>query len=399
MSSISLLKEFVDLLVNRTLVTENKQELINQGFPPIVATIFFEEFGNKAHLFARWFKEYHNYSKAADDRWWSLNMGGYSRNEITLADLIYLHSKAVAGDPNAFLDARRELDLAEDPDRSMTFSRHRRTREEILETLDLAETAASLKAAIKEKLLADVFFSKVLIKAILSGELTDLKPYVKLSLNDATEKFEKKKITTGTPVKVYPNGWKWLNVGPKCELVGNKMKNCGSAGVMSWDSAKTMVVLFDKGNKPHVVTTWSPTEKRLSGAEGVASTPPKESYEDYILDLAKTLGARIDWEKSKSKTLALKALFTAENVASIKSLGGYFPNYQITFKNGETWFTDGYGFIPQAEVQKAMPNYENNLSIAVARMLGADRNNYKDVTLLGMEMADRLGTEYYRFLS
>lgn len=394
-----LLAEYVSILVNSILI-ESKQNIINLGFPPVIADILFESFGNKAFLLAKWWKDSVNYLNYDNSTWWRkaasrTKIGG----GISVLDLTDLYQAAMSGDPVRYLNARKESDLALDPEYYLYSGSNKRTEEEILASLDLEEIASNLRKEIKKEFLEDSFFSKVFIRDVISGKITDLKPYSSLPIRQAEDKYDKKRVfKEAQPLKVYSNGWKWVNVGSKCQLIGGMMKNCGSTGVMSWDDKATMIVLFDKGNKPHVVATWSPTEKRLSGAEGVGSSAPKEKYEDYIIDIAKTLGAKFDWEKSKSTTLALKGLLDSENIQSVTSLGGYFPNFKLVLKNGEVWYTDKYGFVPADIVEKALPAYNNDLRLAVTRILGADRADFRGSVLTAMDMTQRLGVEYTRFL-
>jgi hypothetical protein len=93
-------------------------------------------------------------------------------------------------------------------------------------------------------------------------------------------------------------------------LVGGLMKNCGSAGLMSMDKDRTLLVLFDSKNKPHIIVTYSPNEKRIAQDQGIGSSEPKEKYHDYILDLANFLNVRYDVEKSKSPKLIAKYLIS-----------------------------------------------------------------------------------------
>lgn len=393
----ALLKEYIETVIGYIL-SESKQNIINLGFPPTIASIFIESFGKSAFLLAKWYKEYINIRKLDNQTWWKQAYhGSFRREEITLDDLVSLYEAAISGNPETFLQAREKAGLALDPEFSWR-SRQERTREEILASLDLEEKAKEIKEAIKENLFQGVFFSSVLVKDIIHGKITDLKPFSNLSFDQAQDKYDKKRVfKEATPLKVYPNGWKWINVGPKCQLVGGQMKNCGSTGVMSFDEDRTMVVLFDKSNKPHVVGTWSPNEKRLSGVEGVASTAPKEKYEDYVLDLTKVLGVKLDWAKSKSVNLALKALLGAENISSIQTIGHTFPNYKLTLKNGEVWYTNQYSFIPEKDVLEALPKYNDNLTNAVSYIFGRDKAEYQDKMLVLMDMAKKLGVDYYSF--
>ena len=139
-----------------------------------------------------------------------------------------------------------------------------------------SEKLQDLREEISRGFFKKVFFSRNLIIGIDSGKIIDLHPYANLTFREANEKYEKKSIFSDkTPVKKYPNGWRWVDAGAKCDLIGGMMKNCGSTGVMSADKDRTMLTLFDEQNIPHVVATYSPNEKRISGVEGQASTAVK----------------------------------------------------------------------------------------------------------------------------
>jgi hypothetical protein len=216
-----------------------------------------------------------------------------------------------------------------------------------------------LKTEIEKQLLNSLFFDKRIIKNIMDGTLTDLKPYEKLDFFEANKKYEEKVIFSDlTPVRSYPNGWRWINVGKRCEYVGNMMRNCGSSGVMSYDKDRTIIALFDKENKPHVVVTYSPNEKRISGDEGGAGTPVKNEYADYVLDLSNVLGANFDSEKTQSKFLRVKHKI-GDKLKSIKQVPGKNPFtevYKIKLTNGKVYFTNGYEVISEEELKTVIEN-------------------------------------------
>lgn len=375
-----LLQEYLYLVVESVLL-ESKQNIVNLGYPPIVASFFFERFGNKAFLLAKWYKDYKNYRNLPDDQWFNKsdpgNMFDRPRN-TTFFDFVELYEAAAAGDMPRYIQARNDAGYGRP-----------------MEGEDLSKAAQQWLSTLKENFLTDPFFSNVFVKDIISGKVTDLKPFVKLPFKQASEKYDKKRVFSDVePLKTYQNGWKWIDVGPKCELVGGQMKNCGSTGVMSMDPDRTMLTLFDKGNKPHVVVTYSPNDKRISGDEGVGSTPVKDEYGDYVLDIAKHLGANFDFDKSKSTTLALKAAVGPENLKSITGVGGSNYYFRVELNNGKVWYTNKYTFVSEQDIQKMMPQYENDLTktlIGVFHTDSRDLYNRKAVTYVPAGLFQREG--------
>ena len=99
-----------------------------------------------------------------------------------------------------------------------------------------------------------------------------------MNLQEALEKYNQKVVFEETePLKVYDDGYKWIDVRNRCELVGKLMRNCGSAGVMGLDPDRTILALFDANNKPHIVTTYHPGEERISAVEGIYHSAQKKS--------------------------------------------------------------------------------------------------------------------------
>ena len=231
------------------------------------------------------------------------------------------------------------------------------------------------KAEIKENFSEDIFFKSVFVKDIISGKIPDLKPYTKLAYQEAQDKYDKKRVfKEAEPLKTYPNGWKWINVGPKCQLVGGQMKNCGSTGVMSMDPDRTMITLFDPRNKPHVVVTWSPGDKRISGDEGVGGSAVKEIYQEYVFDLADILGARFDFDRTKSDVMKIKGAIGPKKVKSITNPTGGSYYSRVELVSGDTWYTNGYTYVPEAVVQENLPEYGNDLQKTLVGIFH-NRNN------------------------
>lgn len=333
---------------------ESKQTLLNIGFPEVIASLFYEIFPKNTTLLAKWFREYSTYNKENEKDWWRMRFSSFfkSRDTLDLYGLVKLYEagKKSQKDYNV---VRQELGLWVDPDE--------------IEYPDAnvdPERLSELREAIKEKLLEDIFFNSTLIDDIMTGKLKDLKPYETLSFQEAKDKYDSLRIFDQRQViKAYKNGWKWINAGAKCQLVGGLMRNCGSTGVMSSDPDRTMLTLFDGNNKPHVVVTYSPNEKRISGDEGVASSAVKDAYHKYVLDLADQLGAKFDTERTKSKILKIKAILR-DKLKSIKQLGPKettFPYYFVTLQNGDQYYSDGYKMIPSKVVEDRAETGKSNL--------------------------------------
>ena len=315
-------------------LTESKQDIINLGLPEIIASILVQRLGKHSYTVARWFKEYNssrvrNYGK----QWWEIAFAGFSGN-TELVDLVELYEAAEAG-PEAYEKKTQQMELE--------------PREGAYHVYD----KIALRRQIEELVFDNVFFSyKTLIKAIVSGELTDLAPYKKLDFDQAIQKYNEKKVFQDQePLKVYEGGWRWINVGDKCELVGKLMQNCGSSGVMSPDPDRTMIALFDTNNVPHVVVTYSPNEKRISGDEGQASSKVKDKYHEYVLDLAEVLGAEFDEYRSKSKLLGLKYRLRgiADHIERI-SYGSTFDEYYKVVIGGKNYFGTNTDIVSQEDL-------------------------------------------------
>ena len=131
-----------------------------------------------------------------------------------------------------------------------------------------------------------------------------------------------------------------------------------------------MIALFDMQNKPHVVVTYSPNEKRISGDEGIASTGVKSQYHKYILDLSKTLDARFDTEKTKSTLLKMK--YMLRNKATHLREFGDLYNKRFSFKmQGKQFYSDGHVAVPKEDLER--------LKVAIKQGQIQLRNNGSDV--------------------
>lgn len=323
-------------------LNESVQNLVNIGFPKIIASVLNSNFGKNAYLVGKWYREYDSYGSDRGNKWWSRPTFTMMKSDREIR--VYVEMYEMLQKVNTKEEFEKERDLIQ--------------KKYMYESLDFSEQKKDLirylKTEIENKFLDSSFFDKRIIKDIKNGILTDVKPYEKLDFSDANKKYEEKIIFSDlTPVKSYPNGWRWINVGKRCEYVGNMMRNCGSAGVMSYDEDRTIIALFDKENIPHVVVTYSPNEKRISGDEGGASTPVKNEYADYVLDLAKTLGVNFDSEKTTSKFLKIKYEL-GDKLKTIKQVPGksiFNEVYEIKLVDGKVYFTNGYEVISKQELK------------------------------------------------
>jgi len=316
------------------MLNESKQSIVNLGFPTIIATLFFEKFGSKAFLIAKWYKEYNTF-RGEDPHWWENISHGLSKMNVVHAVKLYnAASEFAAGqiDLSTYNQKRSKLGFADDDG-----------------ARDIEETLRGLKDFVADEFFEESFFRRNIISDFLKGKLKKLDPYSKLSFRDASDRYEEKLLfSSKKPVREYDNGWKWIDAGPRCDIVGRLMSNCGSAGLMSDDPAKTILTLFDPKLVPHVITTYSPTKKELGAIQGGAGSKPKNEYVDYIIDLADFLKVRIDRGKSESKYLNLKYLLRSASIQQIPG-SGYEEFFIITFPDGSSYYSDSYSAVPQQE--------------------------------------------------
>jgi hypothetical protein len=331
------------MILLKDLIKESKQSIINLGFPEIIAKLFYEKFGNKAFVLSRWYKDYYDSGRRNKDWWDNL----HSRSgEISLFDLIKLYYST--SNPEEYLKTLNNLELShEDFDLNYNDPSYLKKQREII------------KKEIEKKFFDDTFFTWYQItKDVISGKLKDIKPYENMKFTDASLKYDERRIFSEMkPIKVYRNGFKWIDVGKRCHLMSHFMKNCGSAGVMGVDKDRTMIGLFDVNNKPHVVVTYHPNEKRISGDESVASSETKPEYHKYVLDLAKVLGSEFDAGRTKSKLLMLKYMLKnkATNIKKIKA-GKSDVLFQEYFKfniGDKDYYSDGFDIVSGDDVRKS----------------------------------------------
>lgn len=333
--------EFIFERYCNNILIESKQSLINLGYPRVIVDLLFDKYNKNSFIVAKWLKDSLDYkiSNKNDKNWWVWAFRE-SLTKLDLVDYVKLYEAAKIG-MDEYVKARLEVD---DP-----------ISEEGVSRLDIEDQINFLYKTIKEKLFDNYIFNSSLLKGLDSGNIKNIKEYSGLNFYEANDKYNKKRVfEDSVPVKMYNNGYKWIDVGRKCELVGNLMKNCGSTGVMSMDKDKTMLILFDGNNIPHVVLTYSPNEKRVSGIEGQASTASKEEYHDYVLDIAKHLSADIDYEResSKSKKLAIRSMLK-EKLKSIETVFSDEWNqyFLIKMNDDSEYYTDYNNFVPKDEIK------------------------------------------------
>lgn len=325
--STGLSKEARD--ISELIKQANKVGAIKRlGFPDLLAHTFQDIFGKNSFILARWFASHYKGRRSDRDHWLSYI------NDGRLYMLSLLYDAIKKKDIDLYIKILKEYEL----------SIPENINDEYLDSMkDI------LKNEIKKVLKKDYFFSFNLTNDILAGKVKNLAPYKKLDFKDAIVKYNEKQIFNDVdPIIEFQDGYKWIDVGKRSYLIGKLMRNCGSCGVMSWDENKTMMVLFDKENKPHVVATYSPGENRLSGIEGVAGSMIKDKYADYLIPLQEKLGAKVDIHKSKSKMLALKVAFL-DQIKEIKRLAEvqtYDNFFYIKFSDGKEYISDFYSFVP-----------------------------------------------------
>lgn len=323
----------------------SQSNIINLGYPKVLAKIFDAKFGKDSFTIARWMKELH----APGDSDWLNKIGRRPGNWMSDGDLkrcIGLFDAAQTaidkGVPSLYVKYKRENDFGV------------ADRELDLTSDELRETQQYLVSEMTEEVIGDLFFYYSIGRDILSGKLSNLSPYKKLSFREALDKFNEKKVFQDQkPFKVYPDGWRWINVGEKCELIGGKMHNCGSAGVMGSDPDRTMYALFDISDNPHVLLTHSPNEKRISGVEGIGGSTIKDKYSDYVMDLIDLLGANYDIGKSQTKILNLKTALRGFTKDLTRITDNMFSEiFSFHDDSGELYYTDSFNVVSSGDVEK-----------------------------------------------
>lgn len=328
---------------SQDILFESKQMLMKLGYPEVIASLFYEKFGKKAPLLAKWYKET-NAHNPEDENWWRNASHGFEKANAAVLARLYDATKSFAEGKislEQYNEIRDRLDFASFDEKD-----------------DPGIQLTRIKGYIVDEFFKELFFGRPLVRDIVSGKLSDLAPYSRLAYEKASDKYEEKFLFSDrAPIKTYENGWKWIDAGDKCAILGKKMKNCGSVGVMGTDPKRTIISLFDPNGTPHVVATYSPTEKRISGIEGQGSTEPKDEYLDYVVDLSKVLDAPIDAYNIKSTALKLKALLNPVKFQRIQkpSTSGfaYDAYFLLQLPNGKSYYTNGVSAAPKEQVDSA----------------------------------------------
>ncbi len=324
------------------LLSESVRQIENLGYPVEVAKIFQRKFDKNAYLLAKWLANYYAFDPN-DKNWWNNRIGEEkpqsSRTSINNALRV---AKNATSDESA-RKALKDNGFWVDDDKFYDDEALKELRDGFM---DVAE----------KQLFKNIFFTyNPLVKGIMDGSI-DPQPYKKLNYAAAEKKYENKSLFKDKePLIEYPDGYKWIDAGTRCTLLGDKMRNCGSVGVMSTDPAKKILALFDKQNEPHVMVTYSPTHKRISGEEGRASTKLKEKYDDYVLDLVNRLGAHYDYiSAGRTGRIALKYLLgtDAKSLRRISGDDNTEGDYEFT-KDGVKYYTNGNVILTQEQIDKA----------------------------------------------
>ena len=253
-------------------LNEAVQQIVNLGYPKLIADIFEKKFGRKANAIAKWYKDAH--SRGYDEGWWDMHanpFGGY----LNMKDLMRMYE--ALPDPEKYREVMKKLGYEPSPEpRDSDY--YNNQKENVYEQ-------------IKQKLLGDSFFDDHFIKAIIDGS-QQIPPYKGMSLTNAREKYEKKLLfKDATPIRKYSDGMRWIDAGKTCVYLGQRMKNCGRVGAMSIDTDATIFALFDENENPHAMVTYEPHQNRITGIEGPGRTELKSEYDHYVLDLLQSLNA------------------------------------------------------------------------------------------------------------
>ncbi len=200
------------------------------------------------------------------------------------------------------------------------------------------------------------FMHQDIVKAVLLGTI-NLNEYKKLSLNEAVEKFNAKNLdpSEGFPTVLnLEDGWRWIAVGPKCQWVGKEMKNCGSSGIYSEYGQKggefqdltkdrTILVLVDPGNSPHLMLVYSQEANWINAVEGKGSGHyPKIEYLKRLKPLYMALG-KPNFGKS---SIGVIEKYLNDEIELVKDLDHnkmYFGYYLGRDQSGNLFVVDSSG--------------------------------------------------------
>ena len=320
------------------ILAESKQSIINLGYPEIVAKLYYAEFGNKAYLLARWYQEYQSAGLSDNHKkdWFKMQSSAFGKG-LSIWDYVLLYNGITSNNQEEYLKLKKRLELSTDP----------------LDEFEIKEEKEFIINELKEKLFQkNVFFRYYdLVKDIISGKIKNISEYEKLFFKEAVQKYDSKKLFRDqVPYIKYKNGYRWIDAGTRCPLVGDKLKNCGGIGVMGTDPDRHMYVLFDEHDNPHVVVTHSPNEKLLNGIEGAASSEIKDIYVKYVLHLAKKL--KVSLKNNVKKYLLIKYVFkNVSRLMGAKKESLYFKYYKLEYKN-EIYVSDGTSMILKSDFKK-----------------------------------------------
>jgi hypothetical protein len=320
----------------------------NLGFPKSLEEAFEDIFGNRVTTYGKWFKEYQGKSRYGGP-WYSGISHYRSPSDLDLLECVRMLEAIRTGDEERF---NQLIEVDEWSDRGDS-----KWAKIGLKEKGMQNAKPYLEKQLRDGLVDDaIFFTRDIVKDHEKIKKQEFKQYSKMSFKDASAKYSQiKAFSESKEIMTFDDGHRWLDVGPRCQFVGREMKNCGSTGVMSLDPDKTMLILVDSKNKPRIVATLSPNEKRLSGVEGSAGSYPKEEYYDHIVKLADFLDVKFDVTRSDSFLLNLKYLFRGVKIKikQLKTDNEYERLYEIILPNKKKLYSDTNYFILEDEARKA----------------------------------------------
>lgn len=336
---------------------ESKQAISNLGFPEVVASIFFKIFGGEAYTFARWYREFSGAMYPDNKKWFEKTGGGALLAKPGIYLLSRLYDTLKSGDISAHNRLRDIADMVDIDLTKTTVERDLRSIKEMIEETMLEKSS---------------FFRSNLVEAFRSGKIKTLQGYDHLPFTEAEDKYEAKTIfLDAEPVVTYPNGWRWINAGGKCMLVGRQMKNCGSTGTSGYSDSQLMV-LFDGKNMPHVLATHIPQRDEITNPEGQATTEVKDEYLQYVVDLARILGATIRTD-TKSRLLNMQQELEVP-LESIKRIHkDTFNEYFLIKVDNQEYYADGHYAISKEDynkVKSALPYKASTIPDKLKQILG-----------------------------
>lgn len=113
---------------SQDILFESKQMLMKLGYPEVIASLFYEKFGKKAPLLARWYKET-NAHNPEDENWWRNASHGFEKVNAAVLARLYDATKSFADGKislEQYNEIRDRLDFAsfdEKEDPSIQLSR------------------------------------------------------------------------------------------------------------------------------------------------------------------------------------------------------------------------------------------------------------------------------------